>query len=126
MAMNETAPIPCFQECNHGCFQSKRWKYIACPISDNFKEEEDPDSFLDAPQAGLKWTSAPRIKSPFASCTATGVLQLRPPEDAAGAVISFAFADVVEGWVFNLGDSPNNNGYGWFRFFFRVRRNERQ
>ena len=58
----------------------------------------------------MQWTTHPDDRSD--PCKARSVLKLVPPEGAKGAQISLTFSGNEEGWVFNLGDLPHNNGYG--------------
>ena len=80
-------------------------------LSDDFKTL-DYNSYTNNAQMGVKWTLYPDQQS--GPCQTKSVLKLLPPEGAEGAQISLTFADEAQGWVFNLGDSPHNNGYGKF------------
>ena len=80
-------------------------------LSDDFKTL-DYNSYTNNAQMGVEWTMYPDQQS--GPCQTKSVLKLLPPEGAEGAQISLTFADEEQGWVFNLGDSPHNNGYGKF------------
>ena len=76
---------------------------------DNFETLED-NSFLNNDYLGLQWTVPPQNQN--GPCQVPSVLRLLPPVWAKGAQINLTFSDVGEGWIFNLGDSAYNNGYG--------------
>ena len=48
----------------------------------------------------------------FKPCEAKGVLKIVPPSSAQGVEITMEFLEEKDGWVFDLGDSTTNNGYG--------------
>ena len=45
-------------------------------------------------------------------CKKRGVISMVAPSWAESAEIALTFAKDASGWLFNLGDSPHNNGYG--------------
>ncbi len=75
-------------------------------LADNFAGS---GPYRDFKSKGVQWTAPVVGVQP---CEKQGVLSLYPPEGEQSVEIAFTFAEQVQGWLFNLGDSPYNNGHG--------------
>ena len=67
--------------------------------------------YNDVDNQGVRWTTDPAVYG-SEPCKKRGVLSLTPPSWALSAEIALTFAKEGTGWIFNLGDSRYNNGYG--------------
>ena len=67
--------------------------------------------YEDKHSQGITWTTDPPMTG-SEPCKKRGVLSMVPPDWADSAEIALTFAEEGTGWMFNLGDSPHNNGYG--------------
>lgn len=79
-------------------------------FSDNFVGREHYENIKSR---GFEWTSTAVTRgSDSDPCSQTGVLSITPPTTAQVVEVALTFSEDASGWIFNLGNSPQNNGYG--------------